>query len=129
MIFFYNRNDHKPQPKPRLSLVKTTNKDLESITSQVNSSIVQRIKPFFEQQSIISSQEPKFIKQRQPVSIPYTYQTGNPTKATCLDDIISSKVCICKILEKVNIDYFLLENIHHITTTCSTPTTDGNIHQ
>jgi hypothetical protein len=79
---------------------------------------VQRIKPFFEQQSIISPQEPKFIKQRQPVSIPYTYQTGNPTKATCLDDIISSKVCICKILEKVNMDYFFTRkytsHYHHL---------------
>jgi len=129
LSFIFNRNDSRPQPKPRLSLVKTTSTETESLTPQVNSSIVQRIKPFFEQQSIISSQEPKFIKQRQPVSIPYTYQTGNPTKATCLDDIISSKVCICKILEKVNMDYFLLENIHHITTTCSTPTIDGNVHQ
>ncbi len=78
-----------------MSLVKPTYKDAESIKPQVNGSIVQRIKPFFEQPSIISPQEPKYIKQqRQHVSIPYTYQTGNVTKATCLDDIISSKVCI-----------------------------------
>ncbi|CAF0898004.1 unnamed protein product [Adineta steineri] len=92
-----NRNEHKPQPKPRLSLVKTTNKDIESIPSQVNGNIVQRIKPVFEQSLVIPSQESKPIKQqqqqqqRQPVSIPYTYQTGNTTKATCLDDIIPSK--------------------------------------
>ncbi|CAF2346479.1 unnamed protein product [Rotaria sp. Silwood2] len=86
------RNDHKPQPKPRLSLVKTTDNDTDVTKSQINGNLVQRIKPFFEQSSTISSQEPKVIKQeRQSVSIPYTYQKENNTKATCLDDIISSK--------------------------------------
>jgi hypothetical protein len=93
-VFYFNRNDyHKPQPKPRLSLVKTAYIDRESIVPQINGSIVQRIKPFFEQSSIISPQEPKHVKQqRQPVSIPYTYQIGNVTKSTCLDDVIPSKV-------------------------------------
>lgn len=94
-MFIYNRSDNRiPQPKPRLSLVKTVNPEIDSFTSQTNGSIVQRIKPFFEQSSTILPQEPKTIKQqqRQPVSIPYTYQTGKATKATCLDDIIPSTV-------------------------------------
>ena len=91
---FLNRNPHIPQPKPRLSLVKTPDNDTNITRSQTNGSLVQRIKPFFEQQSsIISSKEPKFNKQqRQSVSIPYTYQKSNCKKATCLDDIVSSQV-------------------------------------
>jgi hypothetical protein len=89
----FNRNDIRPQPKPRLSLVKPPNKDTEFIRSQSNGNIVQRIKPFFEQPSIIPAQELKIVKQqRQPISIPYTYQTESATKVTCLDDIISTKV-------------------------------------
>ncbi len=93
MLFIFNRSDSRPQPKPRLSLVKTTSTETESLTPQVNSSIVQRIKPFFEQSSIILPPESKTIRQqRQPVSIPYTYQTEKTTKATCLDDVIPSTV-------------------------------------
>jgi hypothetical protein len=91
--FVFNRNDSRPQPKPRLSLVKTASAETEYFTPQVNGSIVQRIKPFFEQPPIIPPHEPKSIKQqRQPISIPYTYQIGKSTKATCLDDIIPPKV-------------------------------------
>ncbi|CAF0935422.1 unnamed protein product [Rotaria sp. Silwood1] len=86
------RNDRKPQPKPRLSLVKPTDNDIDVTKSQLNGNLIQRIKPFFEQSPTIVSPEPKSIKQqRQSVSIPYTYQKGSTTKATCLDDIISSK--------------------------------------
>lgn len=95
--FVYNRNDNRPQPKPRLSLVKTPNPETDSLTSQINNSIVQRIKPFFEQSPPILPQESKISKQqqqRQPISIPITYQTGKSSKATCLDDIISSTVWI-----------------------------------
>lgn len=89
-----NRSDHRPQPKPRLSLVKTTTeKDSSGPLQHTNGSIVQRIKPYFEQSTLPPQQEPNVNKlHRQSLSIPYTYQIRNSTKSTCLDDIIPSKV-------------------------------------
>ncbi|CAF4879543.1 unnamed protein product, partial [Rotaria socialis] len=82
------RNNLRPQPKPRLSLAKPSDKDIDITKSEINGSLVQRFKPFFEQ----TSQESNVIKQhRQSITIPYTYKKGSSTKATCLDDIISSK--------------------------------------
>lgn len=61
--------------------------------SRVNGSIVQRFKPVFEQQPTIPlSHESKPIRQQQSVSIPYTYQIGKATKATCLDDVLPLNV-------------------------------------
>ena len=90
----FTRNDSRPQPKPRLSLAKTTRVEDDCFIPRGNGSIVQRIKPVFEQSTIASPQEPKPIRQQQQqsISIPYTYQTGKLNKATCLDDIIPSKV-------------------------------------
>ncbi|CAF4001100.1 unnamed protein product, partial [Rotaria magnacalcarata] len=82
------RNDLRPQPKPRLSLVKPSDNNIDITKSEINGSLVQRFKPVFEQ----PSQESNVIKQhRQSITIPYTYKKGSSTKATCLDDIISSK--------------------------------------
>ncbi|CAF1444108.1 unnamed protein product, partial [Adineta ricciae] len=86
------RHDIKPQPKPRLSLIKTPVRESEFVAPTVNGSLVQRIKPFFEQSPVVSSQEPKPVKQqRPPVAIPHSYQTGHSSKVTCLDDIIEPK--------------------------------------
>ena len=91
-----SRNDTKPQPKPRMSLVKPTRKLSDSLISPCDSiSLVQRIKPFFESSSSNPTQhEPKPSRQQRPpaVSIPYTYQTGAACKVTCLDDVLASHV-------------------------------------
>lgn len=106
--FFFIRNNFRPQPKPRSSLVRNVNKEVESLpisSSHVNGSIVQRIKPFFEQTSSSSLsppptatvQETKSLKQqyqRQLISIPHTNDVKRISKATCLDDLISSNVCL-----------------------------------
>ena len=114
-VLYHCRPELKPQPKPRLSLVKSTSRDFE-VTKPPSpplppppsskylspsycaspppfvqpSNLVQLIKPFFEK----SSQEvagPKTI--RQFASVPQTYQSGvSATKVTCLDDLISAKV-------------------------------------
>ena len=76
-----------------MSLVKTMNEDAESTVKQTNGIFVQRIKPVFEQPSIMSPKESQVIgQQRQYISTPCTYQKESITKATCLDDVISSKV-------------------------------------
>lgn len=95
-----NRNNIRPQPKPRSSLVRTVTKEAEP--SQVNGTIVQRIKPFFEQTSSqppskIAQETKPFQQQRQPVSIPQTDDTKRISKATCLDDLISSNVCLSRL--------------------------------
>lgn len=97
-----DRNNIRPQPKPRQSLVRPASKETEPLPiplQSTNGSIVQRIKPFFEQRSSPLVQETKPLKQqqRQPISIPYSYDVGRASKVTCLDDIISSNVCLLPI--------------------------------
>lgn len=140
---FPSRLTHKPQPKPRLSLAKTiAPRDADRIIPTTgNGGVVQRIKPFFEPPSLSLSEEPKPIRplqqqqqqqQRPPITIPYTYQAVKVPKATCLDDIIPSKVEASRIEEDdVTTDVCLLENLHHITSTAgsSTTTSRRNLHR